>query len=678
MADLWTFQTNFNRGELDPQLTGRIDLAAYYAGMRTAENVLTIPQGGVKKRPGMGFINESLGDGRIENFSFNVEQNYLLVFTDLKMEIYKEDVLQTNINGSGNDFAVTPWTLAQLQAIDYIQTADTAIVMHEDVAPQTITRTSDTAWAISPIPFNGIPQFDFNDGSSPAAISERQGVLYSNVSEGDRYKISLEGLLTDELVFAGNDASNHRAIEDALQALLNTGNEGIIVSNISSPNNFQVQFGGASAKSWELLSVTPIISKNILFGATVTRLQVGQSRSENSWSVTRGYPKTGTFHESRLWLGGSKQRPAAIWGSHVGDFFNYNPGKARDDEGIDVTIDTDQVNAVESIFSNRSLQIFTSGGEFFVKDSPITPGNIAVVPQSNLGSKRVRPVTIDGVTLYVQRTGKTINQFVFINEFQSNQSRSVSVLSQHLINNPIKLAASRGTESSDANYVYILNDDGNMTVFNTLISEDVTAFTTWESTGDIKSIAVVDQRVYFLIKRTINAVDKFYIERENDLLNTDSGIIKTMAATDTLTGLDHLDGETVEVKADGAVQLDEVVVGGQITIGRTATTIEAGLKYRPTVKTMPLNVPLDNGPNAASKKKIVRVAINIFESNGVIVEGQQIPDKTIGLDQFDAPTPQTGVRRVFILGWSLEADITITQMTPMPFQILSLGMEVKT
>lgn len=675
---LWTFQTNFNRGELDPQLTGRIDLAAYYAGMKTANNVLTIPQGGVKKRPGMEFLNEGLGDGRCENFSFNVEQNYLLVFTALKMEIYKDGVLQTNINGSGDDFLVTPYTFAQLADFDYIQSADTAIIVHPDVEPRKITRTSDTDWAIATLGLTNVPQFDFNDPSSPAPVSEVQTLNFNLQNEGDRYKLALEGILTDEIVFAGNDATNQENIRIALQALINTANAGISVTTDSSGDTYRVNFANESAKDWDLLTATAVSTKDVDFEVATVRITAGTARTEDAFSSTRGWPRTTTFHEGRLFFGGARSRPATVFGSRVGDFFNFDSGRARDDESIEATIDTDQVNAIEAIFSNRSLQIFTSGGEFFVKNSPVTPSNIAITPQSNLGAKRVRPVTIDGITLFVQRTGKAINQFVFINEFQANQSRSVSILASHIINNPIKMAASRGTAKDDANYVYILGDDGDMTVFNTLISEDVTAFTTWKTTGDIKSIAVVDFTVHFLVKRTINGVPKFFIERENDLLNTDSAVRKTGLASATLTGLDHLNTETVVVKADNSAQDDEVVAGGSITIGRTADTIEAGLKYQPTIKTMPLNVPLKSGPNAADKKRIKRVAVNIFESNGIIVNGQRIADKTIGLDQFDAPSPQTGVRRVFIHGWSLEADVTITQDTPFPLQILSLGLEVKT
>jgi hypothetical protein len=378
-----------------------------------------------------------------------------------------------------------------------------------------------------------------------------------------------------------------------------------------------------------------------------------------------------------LFFGGASSRPSTIWGSVVGDFFNFNSGKARDDESIEGTLDTDQVNAIEAIFSNRSLQVFTSGSEFYAPKSPLTPTNVSFVPQSNMGSRRVRPVTIDGVTLFAQRTGKAIIQFVFVRDFAANQSRSVSILAAHLINTPKKMTVARGTESTDANYVYIVNDDGNITVFNTLATEDVAGFTRWETSGDIKSVAVVDNQLNLLVERVIDSSTVYYIERENTSLNTDSSVIGTGLASDTLTGLDHLEGETVKVKADGAVQLDEVVVGGEITIDREADTIEAGLEYLPIITTMPLNVNLQNGPNASSKKKIARVSLQLFESNGVIVNGERIADKTMGQDQFDAPTPQTGVVRTFILGWSLEADVTITQDTPMPMTILNIGMEVK-
>ncbi len=673
---IWTFQSNMNRGELDPLLVGRIDIQAYYNGLRTASNVLTLPQGGVKRRPGQEFLGETFGDGRLENFSFNVEQNYLLVFTDLKVEIYKDNVLQTNINGSGNDYLVSPFTLAQIKEADYIQSADTAVITQEGVTPKSLSRSSDTEWAFADLPLVNLPQFNFNDTSSPTPVSEIQTITFTDANEGDRFKIALNGILSEEIVFGGDDSTNQEGIRDAIQNLPNTANTGVTVTTTTPLIAYEITLSGDSASDWELLTVTAILTEETTFKGATTRSQAGTSGNEDVWSVTRGWPKTCTFHEGRLYFGGSTSRPATLWGSNVNDFFNFDDGRARDDESIDATLDTDQVNAITGIFSNRSLQVFTSGAEFYVKASPVTPSTVAVIPQTNLGSKRVRPVSIDGVTLFAQRTGKVINQFVFVNEFQSNQSGSISSLAPHLIKNPVEMVASRGTEETDANYVYILNDDGSLTVFNTLASEGVQAFTSWSS-GSIKSVSVVSDTLYLLVEREINSQTVYYVEVESLAALTDSAVISSVGGSPTLTGLDHLEGEEVDVKADGSYQGKFTVSGGQITITRDADTIEAGLTYSPIIETMPLNLGLQNGPNAASKKKILRAAIQLFESNGIIVNGQRLADKTIGVNQFDAPEPQTGFKRITLSGWSLEAQITITQSTPFNMTILSIGQEVK-
>lgn len=674
---LWQAQSAFTNGELDPKLFGRVDLEAYYKGAQEATNVLAIPQGGLRKRGGMKYLGAALGGGRLENFSFNVEQNYLLVFTDLRMQIYKDGILQTNINGSGNDYLVVPWAIEDIPTFDYIQSADTIVITHEDYEPQQIQRTSDTDWAIAALSLSNIPQFDFNDASSPTPTDEVQDITFLRFNNGDRFKISLNGILTDEIAYSLNGATNAENIRVAIQDLPNTGNTGVSVSS-SGGGVFRVTLSGESADNWDSLVVAPVYTQDPTFEGNTTVITNGTSRKEDTWSNTRGWPRTCTFHEGRLWFGGSLSRPSTIWGSVVNDPFNFDQGRARDDEGITATLATDQVNAINAIISNRSLQVFTSGAEFYVPASPITPETVAVKPQTNLGSKRVRPVITEGLTLFLQRTGRALYQFQFVDEFQSNESKSLSVLSPHLINNPIQMASQKGTSSEDANYVYILGDNGELTVFNLLTFEGVQAFTRVNTTGNIKSVAVVDDEVYYLVEREINSSTVFYIERNDNSSNTDSSVIGTGLASDTLTGLGHLEGETVEVKADGAVQSPQVVSGGQITIGRTADTIEAGLQYRPVIRTMPFNVNLNDGPHAAQKKRILRAAIRLYESNGVTVNGYQLADRTIGQDQFDAPIPQSEHKRIFLHGWSLEASVLISQDAPMPMTILSIDLEVKT
>ena len=664
---IWTTQSNFTKGELDPTLLGRTDLDTFYQGVQTATNVLSIPQGGLKKRPGTLYQATALGDGRLENFSFNTEQNYLLAFTVNNMRVYKAGVLQATVT-------IPYTTITQIRDFDFIQSADTIIITHEDFAPQIIQRTSDTAWTVGAVPLTNLPQYDFNDASSPTAVAEVQDINFASENFGDRYKISLNGVLTDEIVFGASDATNRTDIATALLDLPNTGNTGISVSTVSTLDTYRVTLGGDSADNWDLMTVTPISVKNTGFEVVSSTVTNGTSAKEDVWSATRGWPRTCTFHEARLWFGGSSSRPSTLWGSTVNDLFNFNAGRARDDQGIDVTLATDQVNSINGIISNRSLQVFTSGAEFYVPASPITPENVAVKPQTNLGSKRVRPIVIDGLTMFIQRTGKALYQFQYIDEFQSNESRSTSLAAPHLIADPYQLVVSQGSGESDANYVYLISSSGDMTVFNTQSFEGVQAFTRWSCEGSINSAAVVDEELYLLVNRD----GTYYIDKADSTLNTDSAISQTITATDAVTGLTHLNGETVKVKAVGAAQLDKVVSGGAITLDRVVTgTVEVGLEYQPIIKTMPLNINLNDGSHAAQKKRILRCAIRVYESNGVIVNGQRLADKTIGENQFDAPTPQSEFKRVFLSGWSLEATIEITQTTPFPLTVLALDLEVK-
>ena len=670
---VWTFQSNMTKGELDPQLAGRIDLAAYYNGLETATNVLCIPQGGVKKRPGTEYL-DTVADGRLESFSFSTEQNFLMVFTNGQVEVFKDGVSQ--------DTVALPYNLAAVSEFDYIQSADTIIITHEDHPPRNIVRVSDTNWTSSLISLVNIPQFDFDDGSSPTPVDEVQDVNIAGMAPGSTIQLSLEGFKTEEFSYEGANADMAEAIENQLLALRITGTSGVAVvfsSGTDANATFRVTFSGASANDWRLITglliLGPITGNEII---STTRISTGTSRSEDTWSTARGWPRTLTFHENRLWFGGSRSRVSTVWASVVGSFFNFNEGTALDDQSIEVTLDTDQVNAIQGIFSNRTLQIFTTGAEFQAPESPLTPSGIAIKPQTNLGSKRVRPVNLSGATIFIQRTGKALNQFIFSFEQDAFDTSPLSVLSPHLINNPVQMAIKQGTESSDANYIYLVNDDGKLTVFNSLPQEGVAGFTSWETDGLIKSVAVVDDELNLLVERVVNSVTVYYLEKENLLLNTDSAVRETGIGGDTLTGLTHLNTETVKVKADGSTMDDEVVSGGQITINRDADTIEAGLEYNPTIVTMPVNIDLQGGAIAASKKRIKRAALELFESNGVIVNGEIIPDKTIGQDQFDAPEPQSGLRRVFLHGWSLKAQLTITQDTPMQMQILNIGLEVKT
>lgn len=681
MPKVWNIQSNFAQGELDPRLLGRVDLAVYYNALRRARDVTPTVQGGISWRDGGEFIDETATQAlRIFSFEFSTTDAYLLAFADSRMYIYKDgDTLQTNISGSGNDYLTTTFTAAQIPDLDIIQSADTVIITHPELSPLKIIRTSDTAWVISTIALTNIPQFDFDDASSPTPVSEVQSVVFANQNTSDRYRMSLDGILTEDIVFGNDMTANASNMQIAIQDLPNTANSGVTVVAVNI-TTYTVTFADASADDWELMAGAAINVQEASFSITVTETSPGTARSEDTWSAGRGWPVTCTFHEGRLYFGGSTSRPQTLWGSVVGDFFNFNDGRGRDGEGIEATLDTDQVNAIQGIFSNRSLQIFTTGQEFFVPVSPITPETVSVIPQTNFGSKRIRPITIDGRTLYIQRTGKAIREFIQSSDVsQLYNSNSISLLASHIVLNPSRMAASRGSTEVDANYAYFVNSDGSLLIYNALGAEGVTGFTLWNVEGSIvhTDVAVVNDEVFVLLTEGTDT----YISRMNSDRVTDLSVKKATPANGIFTGLDHLEGKTVNIVGDGAFDGTAVVSGGQVTVDSDHTNTEVGLNFTPLIETMPLNVPLDNGPNFSEPKKVNRVTLDFFESLGLIVSNStgytvRIADKTMALDVFDNPTPHTGREDVWLLGWDNVATVTVTRDTPVPATILTIGVEI--
>ena len=672
MAKSLSLQSSFNAGVLDPRLASRTDIEKYYSGLSRGLNVLCTPQGGIKRRPGMAFVYDVNLDGRLASFEFNVEQTYLFVFTDLQLRVFKDGVSQATV--------VTPWTLAQLPDLRWTQSADTMILVHEDHAPRKLVRgATHTSWTLSTISFKNIPQYNYDDASSPAATDEVQRVTISTGGTGVvTFRLDLEGETTSIITWSsGATATTAANIQAALRALPNTGASGITVAYVaaSSPEAFDVTFSGDDGGiDWDIMTSLEITPLGVVTLSTQTD---GEPSEEDIWSAGRGYPRSVTFHQGRLVFGGTKSKLQTILASVTNDFFNFYTGTGLDDQAIVATMDTDQVNAINDVTSSRHLQVFTSGGEFIEKSLPLTPSNVTLVNQTKYGSLSVKPVSIDGATMFIERRGKAIREFVYAFGEDAYTAAPVSLLAPHLIVSPVDMTQRKGTDVDDANLVYVVNSDGTMAVLNTLRSENIAGWTEWVTDGEILSVVSVLDDVYFLVKRTINAVTRYYLEQSDDDTYTDANLAKTQASSATITGLSHLNGESCRVKADGAVMADATPSGGSITMVRAGVDVEVGLDFDVIAATMPLNVNFANGATLMREKRVFHVQADLYESLGIIVNGKRLPDRTMAGPLPDIPDPYTGMKEVWLNGWSHLADVTVTQVDPLPMMVRSLSVDVE-
>jgi len=733
MARFVSIQTNFSTGELDPLLRARVDLTAYQNALEKATNVVCQPQGGIRRRPGTRYITslpnsgaESAANGvRLIEFEFSTSDSYMLCFTHNRMYIFKNKTLITAINGGADNYLDTSsvgLTGARLSRIVWTQSADTLIVVHPDIAPIEIVRgATDASWTASAIAFDSIPKYAFTLSTStrsgtltPSVVSGKATVTASTASfhtgrsatatAGGANTITLDGSASGDddiyngstiTITAGNGAGQSRVISDYVGS---TKVATVSANWTVQPNNTSVfsissQIGQyinaepqgrakivaiASTTSASVITEFPFFNTSAI-ASTAWELELGY---EDVWSASKGYPRSVTFHEGRLYFGGSKSRPSTIWGSKVGLFFDFDATEGLDDDAVEATLDTNTFNAIVDIISGRDLQVFTTGGEFYVPQNgldPITPTNFFVKTASRNGTKQgIRVQQLESGTLFIQRQGKSLNEFAYTDTQATYVTQKISLLAGHLLKNPTNLALRRSVATDENDLLLITNgDDGTMAVFSLLRAQNVIApseFITVD--GSFVDVSVDISTIYTVVKRNVNGTNQFFVEVFEDGLLTDSA--KTGTGVVTTVDMSYLATETVNILLDGTVQPNQAVPsGGTVTLPRASvSSYELGLPITVTATTMPVDLKLQTGTRLGFKKRIVEVNALVYETQHMRINNTLIAFRQFG-DILDEPVAEfTGTKTLHgILGYSQEAKITISQ--DIPLKMTLLGMEYK-
>jgi hypothetical protein len=660
MARFVTIQTNFTAGEIDPLLRSRVDIKSYENGLETAQNVLCQPQGGITRRNGLRYINalpnsgaESAANGvRLVAFEFSTSDSYMLAFTHNRMHVYKNGALITNINGSGNSYLDTSGvslSSARLANMCWTQSADTLIVVHEDLAPVKIVRGgTDATWTASAISFDSIPKYAF-----ALTVSNPAGTLTPSAVSG---KITLT----------------------ASSAVFSAGSVGQYINVVPQGRAKIVQFTSTT--------VVNAITEFPFFNTTAIATSNWEVESgyENVWSATRGYPRTVTFHQGRLYFGGSKTRPSTVWGSKVGIFFDFEGTEGLDDDSVEATLDTNTFNAITDIISGRDLMIFTTGGEFYVPQQglePITPTSFFVSTTNRNGSKQgIRVQQLESGVLFIQRQGKILSEIAYSDTQLTYLTSKISLLSGHLLKNPTRMALRRAVDTDENDLLLITNGtDGTIAAYSLMRSQNVIAPSEFVTAGgEFIDVGVDITTIYTVVKRTISGVAQYYVERFDSTLLTDSAVTGGIASTASAS---HIVGKEVNVLLDGIVQANQTVPGGgTVTFPRASTSsYQVGLPITVQATTMPIDLKIQSGTRLGFKKRIVEVNALVYETQNMVINGIEVPFRSFDTPfTLDADVPDyTGTKVLHgILGYSNEAKITVTQSAPLKFTLLGLEYKV--
>ena len=613
---------SFQYGEVSDSLLMRTDSPVYAQSAQSLENLTVMSEGSVKKRYGLKHLynynityNSTYPEqSHLYKFIFDDNEEYVISIEHQKVRCFQ---LETNGNvtlvqtlTADVDSNALPFDREYLQEYNVAQYGDVMFITHPLFAPRLLIRTGLTTFELDVFSFDAradnkvtyqpYTKFHASNVTLDPSATTGNGITLTtsvpywvagHVGTTVRYhksEIQITGY-TSSTVVTGNVVDNLKARLTVLNPLRTRDgsnivevthiNHGLNVSDVIAIEDASAT-GGINAGN---LNVTDQV-REIIDDNTYTYQAGGSASSsedgggnvsivthapttewdEQSFSAVRGYAASVTFHENRLCFGGTISEPDAIWMSKIGSFFNFDVGEAADDDSISLVAATGDVNEIRYMISNRDLQVFTASGELYVPtylNQAITPTNAQIRKQTPYGSDFVLPASIDGATIFSQKEGKAIREYLYSDSEDAYTSSAISTLASHLIKNPKYLAVAHSAFGLPDSYAALTLSDGDLALFSSNRAEKRASWTKVSTAGSFSSVVAIHDRLFANV----------YYDNQLHLceFDTEVGLDDWASATynlNTLTnfGTNSLNGVFVELATTVPIK---VTVSNTLSVG---------------------------------------------------------------------------------------------------------------
>ena len=411
----------------------------------------------------------------------------------------------------------------------------------------------------------------------------------------------------------------------------------------------------------------------------------GWSLETPSWSDALGWPRTVVLYEGRLYFAGSASFPQTIWGSGVDSFFDFFVGTNPDDGVEFAVVDSGgniTLNVIASLVPAENMLANTSHGEYRLIGSGDDPISAVTPPrariQSSYGSDAVvQPIKVDQSIIFAQRKGSKVRQMTLDATTTAKfLAEDLTIVANHLLKEFRLLELAYQPEPLST--VWGTRSDGTALALCYDAREEVKGWWRMVTAGAIESVAIIPHptqnrhQVWMSINRAtgrfIEVMDEeavmSYAGGSWRGLTVDAGVVYSGAATATITGLSHLNGQPVDIVGNGVQYPTQVVSGGQITgLSPLVTSAFVGLHYDSRGTTLPPEVGA-LGTIQRSHKHWIEVTALLDETVRLTVQGQAL--ELTGL------APYTGEKHIPTLGWGRDGTITFVRDQPYPATLLGL------
>jgi len=671
------FQPSFAAGVLAPGLHGRIDIAKYDVGLKVGVNVFIHAHGGVSNRAGFEFIAEvmdSTKKHRLIPFLRDDNENYVMLMGDNAMRIIQNGAV---LQDGGSDYTpATPYASTDIDDLDYVQSIDVMFFAHQGYAPQEMSRTALISWTFADLVID--PTIAQPTGL--AVVSSGAG------SETYTYKVSP--------VVDGVEGFSSGAASYALSELLSLDGAKNLLSWTGTADSYNVYRERGGLFGYVGFSdTTDFKDDNISPDLTVTPIE-----ASDLFGALGDWPAAVTLAQQRLIFGNTVNQPETLFASRSGDFRNFTRSAiTRATDRIELDVIGETVNRIRSMLQLRELLVFASNGEFSVSgpNGTLQATNPAQVQFAYSGSAKVKPIVIEDTALFVDRTGRSVRDLRYAFAQDGYSGNDLSIFAPHFFEG--RAITGWAFSKNPYSVVWVHLDNGKLLSFTYKREHQVWAWCEHDVGGQVESIAVAPEAevdaVYIIVKRTINGTDRRYVERLNDrsiydndakeAFFLDSGkTYRNDPGVTALTGLDHLEGETLVALADGNVITGLVVTGGAVTLAKAAKIVHIGLPYVAEIENLPPAVDLQDVGSARGRPiKANRVFVQLERTRGIEVAGTSrakfSPLIQTGTDlSADIPLFTGMVEIPMFPEWNKDGTIVIRQPFPLPMSILGISPEL--
>lgn len=708
---------SFNAGEFSPLMAARIRIDKYPNALKTCLNMIPIVQGGATRRPGSYFVNavkDSSKETRLIPFEFNIEQAYILEFGDQYIRFYRDNG-QINVTGvsawvTGTVYAVgnlvsdsginyycktahtagatfagdaanwyaltgtiyeipTTYLESQIDDIKFVQSADVLYLVHPSHPPRRLNRFGNTNWTLTDITFKDGPYLPTNITTTTITPSATTGTGIT--------------LTASAATFASTDVGRLVRIQHT--------------------------------STWGYARITAYTSTTVVtadvvntFGATTasTAWRLGV------WSATTGYPSCVMFFEDRLFFAGSTNNPQRLDGSRSGLYDDFSPsatdGVVTASNAVAFTLNASDVNVIRwMVDDEKGLLVGTVGGEWIVRPSSfseaLSPTNITAKRSTAFGSAKYQAVRAGRASIYIQRASRKVRELAYVYEVDGFRSPDMTIMAEHISKGGLRHF---DYQQEPWGIVWFIRADGQLVAMTYERDQEVIGFHRHVMGGrfgsghaQAVSVAVIPNpqgtadHVWLIVKRTINGNTVKYIEYLTDRFDdsttdtaffVDCGLTYDGAPTPTISGLDHLEGQTVQILADGATHPDRVVNSGQITLVRPASMVNVGLAYESDIETLNIESGAADGTAQGKTKRIHNVTVRLYKTLGMQYgpNANKLDVKTFrtSADPTNGP-PALFTGDIFInwnSGYETEGVMYFRQSQPLPFTILGIFPQLVT